>query len=112
MDLRPTPIGELQLRVRFRLLTPEEGGRHRGISAGYRASWLLRLEGESPTTVHDAPITAMEPSAIRPGDEAMAVIRPIAREFWSSVASGRNVEMREGPRTVGRGVIVEVGAQG
>jgi translation elongation factor EF-Tu-like GTPase len=111
MDLRPTSTGELQLRVRFRLLTPEEGGRHRGISAGYRASWLLQLEGESPTTVHDAPITAMEPPTIHPGDVALAMIRPAHPEFWSSVASGRSVEMREGPRTVGRGVVVEDGAR-
>ena len=110
--VRPPGPGDLYFDVRLRLLLPEEGGRHHGIGVGYRASWFLDLEDETPTEIHDAPITAMVPEAIEPGAQAVATIRPIAVDFWRVVGPGREIQMREGPRTVGLAVVASSLRQG
>jgi translation elongation factor EF-Tu-like GTPase len=104
--LRPSGPDDVLLRVRLKLVAPEAGGRRHGLFTEYHASWHLGLDNEGPLDVHDAPVVSMEPESISAGGEATLTIRPIAPEFWTTIGPGREIEMREGARTVGHGLVI------
>jgi hypothetical protein len=98
------------VRVRFRLLTTEEGGRRGPIADGYRACWDIgnRTDG-GERMFNDAPLLIEDGDEwIAPGSGGVARIHPLVPEFWADVRPGLEVAMYEGSRVVGRGQVLEV----
>ena len=85
--------------ARLYLLTPEEGGRRRPVSPGYRPQFYLR------TT--DAPGELLLDGPARPGDTV-----EVAVELGKAVAlePGLGFAIREGGLTVGAGTVLTVAA--
>jgi hypothetical protein len=98
------------VRVRFRLLTTAEGGRHAPIGDGYRACWDIGNRTESGERMfNDAPMLyESRDEWIAPGGDGVARIHPLVPELWVNVQPGPDVEMYEGSRVVGRGEVLEV----
>ena len=104
--LYPPKPGDVHVRVSLRLLATTEGGRERGIAVGYRSCWAFDPNRSVDGEMHDAPIADMHPPSIAPGETAVATIRPIAPQYWRGVSVGFQLEMREGPRTIGSAVVI------
>ena len=98
------------VRVRFRLLTTDEGGRKGPIADGYRASWDIGNRTDSGEwTSNDAPLLLeCHDEWVAPGETAIARIHPLVPELWAHVRPGLEVAMHEGSRVVGRGEVIEV----
>jgi translation elongation factor EF-Tu-like GTPase len=97
------------VRVRVRLLTTAEGGRHGPIADGYRASWDIGNQTDAGEwTSNDAPLLLEDRESLAPGETATGRIHPIAPELWTNVSPGLEITMHEGRRIVGRGEVLEV----
>jgi elongation factor Tu len=97
------------VRVRVRLLTAAEGGRRGPIADGYRADWDIGNRAESgERTINGAPVLLEASTSLAPGESATLRLHPVAPEFWKHVKPGLEVEMREGPRVVGRGKVLDI----
>lgn len=98
------------IRVRFRLLTAEEGGRQGPIGDGYRASWDIGNRTESgERMLNDGPMLFEDgDGSVSPGAGGVARIHPTAPESWADVRPGLDVVMYEGSRVVGRAEVLEV----
>lgn len=95
------------IRVRFRLVPTEEGGRERPIFSEYCASWDIGNTHDGEWALNDAPIVFENVDELRPGDEAVARIHPAAPDFWTHVVPGRRIFAHEGRRLVGEGVVMD-----
>ena len=98
------------VRVRFRLLKTEEGGRQGPIADGYRACWDIGNRTDSGERMfNDAPMLFEGSDEwIPPGEGGLARIHPLVPAYWVNVSPGLEVAMYEGSRIVGGGEVLEV----
>jgi hypothetical protein len=92
------------------LRDPDAGGRRLPIRSGFRASWLVP-DRSGGRTYHDGPIFTPDARAIAPGKEAIVHIFPVAPEFWTAVGVGTQLEMKEGPMTLGVAQVIGQGTK-
>jgi translation elongation factor EF-Tu-like GTPase len=101
------PFHEIEAEVRY--LTTEEGGRKTGVCSGYRGQfWYEGHDYDGFQYFPDLPAGAM----VELGITVRAVIR-FRQERWENVHSrkitvGMPFQIREGNRTVGRGIATKV----
>jgi len=91
---------QTEFKAKLYVLSKDEGGRHTGFRTGYRPQFYIRT-----ADVTGEVLLADENALVLPGDNADVVVKlqtPIALEPQMTFA------IREGGRTVGAGVVVEV----
>ena len=91
--------------ARVRLLTTEEGGRKGFAVSGYRPAFKLPDQTEMTSAEQKFRGT----DQVQPGQEVISEIRIIWIEaFEKKLSVGTDFELREGPRIVAKGQIIEV----
>jgi hypothetical protein len=103
----PKPSVFLKLKVRFRLLTTEEGGRKTGVANHvYRPDWV----GPKKPEYNGAQIEGLPelPDLLMPGQEATVDLLPLRSEYWGDPEPGDLLYAMEGARKVGEATILEV----
>ena len=90
------------------LLTTAEGGRRSGIASGYRCTCFIGHIQDGKPTYNDAAFYFSDQTILHPGGTARARVRPLIPDSWSHLAVGDRFELSEGPRVIGRAVIVEL----
>lgn len=96
-----------EIRVLLYLPTAAEGGRRTPIRSGYRAGVFLH-PATSPEG-NDGILTIEEGQWSSPGEECLVRIRFLHPELVPhNLSVDQRIELREGARVVGKGVIVEV----
>jgi elongation factor Tu len=98
-----------EIEAEIRYLTTEEGGRRTGVSSGYRGQFFY--EGEDHDGFQYFP-ELPDGAIVELGATIRAVIR-YRQEQWEDVHSkritvGLPFQIREGNRTVGRGIVTKV----
>jgi translation elongation factor EF-Tu-like GTPase len=91
------------IEARIYFLKPDEGGRHAPVFDGYRGQFFF--DGIDVDATQEYP----EVKEVKPGDEVivyLAFIRP--EVHLSKMYVGKTFLVREGARTVGRGVVTKV----
>jgi translation elongation factor EF-Tu-like GTPase len=105
----PMSVDFHEIEAEVRYLTTEEGGRRTGVYSGYRGQFFY--EGDDYDGFQyfpDLPNGAM----VELGRSVRTLIR-FRQEMWKDVHSkkiivGMPFQIREGPRTVGRGIVMKV----
>ena len=81
------------------ILTKEDGGRDKPFQSGYQPSFFIRTAGITGTIIpHEAEIVA-------PGDKVDAFVHLMT---FAVLEEGMRFAMREGNRTIGRGIITKI----
>lgn len=101
-------MSRLSLKVRLRLLPTEMGGRKGPIFNDYRPSWDLKNTWLGEPTINDGRVLLDGVSELSPGAEELAIIEPLAEEFWGAVDVGGVLPMQEGSRVVGYATVLEI----
>jgi len=102
-----TRLHEIEAEIRY--LTTEEGGRSNGVFRGYRGQFYYgRIDYDGFQFFPDVP----DDEIVELGTTVRAVVR-FPQERWDEVHSksitvGMPFEIREGSRTVGRGVVTKL----
>ena len=91
------------MKVELWLLGADQGGRRTPVSSGYRGSFLWSSSGGQS---HDA--TLYLDDDLRPGGHAFAIVIPHVPSYWRDIGVGRELELREGHRLVGRAIVREI----
>jgi translation elongation factor EF-Tu-like GTPase len=93
-----------QVLVRLKMKLEESGGRHAAFTEGYRPHFVIPPDGE-----YLGVIATNCPGPVSPGDEADVefafVYHP--KVDYSALRVGAEFEMREGPRAVAIGRVLE-----
>lgn len=91
--------------AKVRFLTSEEGGRTGYATSGYRPAFKLADQTEMTSAEQKFQGT----DKVNPGQEVISEIRILWIEaFEQKLSVGTDFELREGPRVVAKGQIVEV----
>ena len=91
--------------AKVRFLTSEEGGRTGYAASGYRPAFKLPDQTEMTSAEQKFEGTDI----VYPGQEVISTIRIIWVEaFAQKLSIGTDFELREGPRIVAKGQIIEV----
>ena len=91
------------IKARVRLLTTSEGGRESAISNTYRS--VVRF---GATTGDFGYELKLEDERLEPGESGIAELSFWAVSELPTLTPGQQFEMREGPKLIGEGSILEV----
>lgn len=95
-------VVDIEVRVRF--LSEEEGGRSKPVYSGYRPHFQV-TEGLQTSGEH----RFLEKEVVQPGEEATANILFIAPEHHpKTIWIGKEIEIKEGSRLIGRAVVTKI----
>ncbi len=94
-------------RAHLRVIATADGGRGHPIFTGYRAAWATTSEEDREHVVHDAPLLIDDQQQIAPGGEGTVRLYPLHPEYWTDVAPGAQLLMKEAHRTVGTATVLE-----
>lgn len=97
----------LAFRALVQLLPTDFKGRLTPIRSGYRSNWNLGNRWLGKPTTNDARITLDGRDELPPGARAIAVVEPLAEDFWAGVDVGAVLAIQEGNEVVGAGTILE-----
>lgn len=99
--------GEGFIRARFTLFA--EGGRRSAVFEDYRCDWDIgNVEEDGNPTINGGPLTLEGKDELRPGEQSIVRIHPIAPQFWTHVTPGMAIRAHEGARVVGSAEVLEV----
>lgn len=100
MDVDSDEARQLMLGVRLVLRRTEDGGRQGpilgDIAGQYRPNWTRGMPDAQRQA--GAPVLAIAPTRVEPGDSAYAVLVPFPTPEWEGVAPGERLFMFEGAR--------------
>lgn len=100
---------EAYLRVVFRMLRTEEGGRRKPVFSGYRPAFQIGRVGPLGQPEHNGAQLTFEPdTTVYPGDVAEGHLTPHFPAFWSEVSVGDSIGVFEGSKQVGAVEVVEI----
>jgi hypothetical protein len=101
-------MSRLLLKVQLRLLTTDVGGRRSPILTGYSPNWDLGTSWHGEPSLHSGKVLLEDLSELAPGGQGVALIAPLAEEFWGLIETGAKLTMQEGPRIVGHAAVFDV----
>lgn len=94
-------------RVRLRLLSTDEGGRHNPIRSNYRPTFDVGNSWRGRPMLNDGHVT-LAVDELAPGADGIATLDPLRPEYWEGVGVGAVVPFMEGARVVGHATAMEV----
>jgi hypothetical protein len=110
MRLESSDQGQIMIGVRLLLRRTEDGGRQGPIfdeiAGQYRPNWTRGTP--DPRRQAGAPVLAIQPTTVEPGDSADAVLVPFPIPEWDGVAPGERLFMYEGARLCGEAEVTAV----
>jgi translation elongation factor EF-Tu-like GTPase len=90
------------------LYARDEGGRSGPLLSGYRS--LLRFEGSDVDLGFELELDhTVDPGGLAPGASGTSRVSLWASERLPSLFAGKQFELREGARVIGRGTIIDPG---
>lgn len=95
------------IEATVRLLKPEEGGRRSAIVSGYRCNCWIGTVVDGERVYNDATFYLAR-DLLEPGAEGISWVRPHHPEFWVSLRPRSRFDLCEGPRVIGKAVVVRV----
>lgn len=99
---------EAYIRVVFRMLRTEEGGRRTGLFSGSSRMCLIgNVAPDGRPEYNDAALLLADGGRVEPGDVVEARLRPARPEFWKHVAVGDSIPVCE-RHAIGVAEVVEI----
>jgi hypothetical protein len=92
------------LQVRLRMHTSEEGGRLISyIMPGYRPDWKSTSKPE-----YNCAQVFMAQTKLTSGEDGWVFLQPLSAELWNKVAIDDVLFCQEGPKEVGRAIVIAI----
>jgi hypothetical protein len=107
----PPPPSKPHFLIRFRLLTPDEGGSSTPATTNYRPSLWLGQQRVDGTPMHWDVLLVFQHAPLPPGEETQAYML-LATLPPTTLNAGELLRFYEGPHQVGDGAVLQVHVPG